>query len=164
MGRRALSRYHRSECAGSCFCSIMFHLCLTLTISFMLISCHKSVRSCLCPVLPPKIYWGFRSVDPHIRLRKKEGSRKRYKDSAWCQTKAKLLMEDDDDDDANGLCLREPDDSSGRDFSPWTLISSLSMIAPLTCMNNEQRFRQAHFLHADPWIARIWPFSTMRIY
>lgn len=71
---------------------------------------------------------------------------------------------EDDDDDANGLCLREPDDSSGRDFSPWTLLSSLSMIAPLTCMNNEQRFRQAHFLHADPWIARIWPFSTMRIY
>lgn len=121
----------------------MFHLCLSLTISFILTSCQKSVRSCLCPVLLPKIYWGFRSVDPYIRLRKKEGLQKRYKDSAWCvPDKAKLLMEDDDDD-ANELCLREPGDSSGRDFSLWTLIRSLSMIAPLTCMNNEQRFRHS---------------------
>lgn len=75
------------------------------------------------------------------------------------------MEEDDDDDDANELCLREPEDSSGRDFTPWTLVTSLSMIAPLTCMNNEQRYRQAHSCHhADPWIARIWPFFNMRVY
>lgn len=137
--------------------------------SYHIVHAHLLSERCQVMSLPrstPNIYWGFRSVDPHIRLRKREGLRKGYKDSAWCQTKAKLLMEDDDDN-ANESCLREPGGFIRSRFlalESWTLISSLSMIAPLTCMNNEQRFRQAHFHHADPWIARIWPIFNMRIY
>jgi len=79
---------------------------------------------------------------PTSAFAKRRGYKKGTKTQRGVPDKAKLLMEDDDDD-ANELCLREPDDSSGRDFSPWTLIRTLSMIAPLTCMNNEQRFRQS---------------------
>jgi hypothetical protein len=130
----------------SCFSSIMFHLCLALTISFMLVSCQK-VSDYVSPRLSSQdSNWVSETpVDPTSGFAKGGG----YEKGTRAQRGARqgqayyggLMM-------MMNMCLREPDDSSGRDLH--------LNLAPTTDLHERDEAAALFPASAPPHLADLW--------